>query len=201
MAFDLHVVARRIKRLQRPPGFDFDLQAQVGDRFGREFFCVERVSIANEAGIGLEQLRVGKRDVLLRARLDGKDAHFEHVLAGVFEQRRVFEFADDVLVNPARFVRRHQLGFDRPAVDLHCELFDLRSLRNGEQKCSFDALLVGIVKLLFNGRDCDLVCDPHVSLVSRHLKRAKLVNSRGRDRPGTRPGRRHRWSHSRTPER
>src|SRR5205823_8866143 len=152
-----------------------------------KFFRVEWVSEANQAGIGLEQLRVGKRHVLLCVWFDGEDAHLEHVLACVFEQRRVAQLADNVLVNPARFLRRHQLGLDRFAIDLHRELFDLRAFRNWKQKGAFDPLRIRIVKLLFDGRGGKLVVDADVCLVLRDFQGAELVNARGWDWPWPRP--------------
>ena len=126
--------------------------------------------------------------MFLGVRFDGEDAHLEHVLAGVFEQRRVAQLAHDIFVNSARPVRRHQLGFDRLAIDLHRELPDLGAFGHGEQECAFDALGVGIVKLLFNGGGGNLVVDADVGLVLRDLQRTKLVNSRGRNRPRLWPG-------------
>src|SRR5439155_14768946 len=147
---DLHVMAWRINGIKRALRLDLDLEAYVWNRLGGKLLRVQRIAVTDQARIRLEQLAVGERHTLLRARFDREDADLENVLAGVFEQRRVAQLAHNVLVNAPRLVRAHQFGLNRPAIDLHGEFLDLRPFWDREQGGPFDPLVVRIVKLLLD---------------------------------------------------
>jgi hypothetical protein len=127
------------------------------------------------AGVRLENLGVGKRNALAAVRLDGKDAHFERVAVGVFHQGRVAQFAHDVLVNPARLVRRQQLRLDLFAADVHGELVNVRARGHRKQICAFKPLRIGIVEFLVHGRDGDLVVYLHVDVVVGDFQRREDI--------------------------
>ena len=164
---------------------EFHVHADVLDRFGGEFFRVERINVADQAGVGGQHLGVGQRDALVAVRFDGENAHLEHIAAGVFEQRRVAHFAHDVLVNLPRLVRGQQLGLDLPPADVHGEFVNLRALGDGEKIGAFEPLRVRIVELLVHRRGGDLAVNLHVHVVIRHLQRRENVRPRrGRPRRG-----------------
>ena len=112
----------------------------------------------------------------LRAvRLDGEDAHLEDVAPGVFQQRRVFELAHDVLVNPPRLLGGQQLGFDLLAVDLHRELVDVRAFGDGEDERAFQPRRVRVVELLVHRGHRYLVGDAGIDLDVVHVQRGEDV--------------------------
>src|SRR5439155_384451 len=196
---DLHVMAWRINGIKRALRLDLDLEAYVWNRLGGKLLRVQRIAVTDQARIRLEQLAVGERHTLLRARFDREDADLENVLAGVFEQRRVARLAHNILVNAPRLVRAHQFGLDRPPVDLHGELLDLRPFRHGEQEGPFDSLVIRIEKVLLDRRGRQLVVNSDAGLVPGDFQRTELVDARRRNRPKARPGfgsgmwRRPRW--------
>ena len=59
------------------------------------------------------------------------------VKPGILEQGRVLEFANDVFINPPRLLGRQQFGFHLLAVNLHCELVDVRAFGDGEYEGAF----------------------------------------------------------------
>ena len=190
VAFYFHRMTGRIDGLERLRRGDFHIHADFFDRFGGEFFRVERINVAHQAGVGIQNLGVGQRDVLAAVRFDGENAHLEDIAAGIFEQRRVTHFAHDVLVNLPRLVRRQQLGFDLPSPDVHREFVNLRALGDGEKIRALETLRVRVVKLLIHRRRGDLAVNLHIHVVVRHLQGSKNVRPRrgwprlGRSRAG-----------------
>ena len=182
-------MARRINGFERPVTLQLNLDAHVFDWFGGEFFRVQRIDIADETRIGREHLRVRKRDALVAVRLDGKNAHLEHIAVGVFHQRRVAHFAHDVLVNLPRLLRRQQLGLNLPPADVHRELVELRALGNGKQIRAFEPLRIRIVKILVHGRRGNLPVNLHFDVMKGNFQRREGIRSRPRPDRRTRPGR------------
>jgi len=182
VAFDLDRVARGINGLERAFAFQLDPHAHALDRLGGKLRGVERQGVAHQTVVRLEQLGVSEGDALFAVRLDGEDADSEHVAVGVFEKRRVTEFAHDVLINAARLVSGQQLGSNLPAVNFHRELLQVRAFRDGEHKRAFQPLWVRIVKFLFDPRDRNLVGDAHRGFGGIHFERREDIRARPRNR-------------------
>jgi hypothetical protein len=64
-----------------------------------------------------------------------------------------------------RLVGGQQFGLHLLAADLHGELVNLRPARDGEQIGAFEALRVGVVKVLVNRSGGDLAGDLHVDVM------------------------------------
>ena len=171
VAFDFHPMARRVDGFQETLRFEIDLEADGLDGLGGEFFRVEREDEIYQSRVGLQQLRVGQGDALAAVWFDGKDADFEEIAPGIFQQRGIAQAAHDVLVDAAGFVGGQQFGLHGLAVDLHREFVDLRALGNRKQEGAFKLAWVGIIELLLDGRGGQLVLNLHVSLGVADLQR------------------------------
>ena len=178
-------MAGRVDRLERALALQVHLHTDVPDRLGGELLGVERQHVAHEPVIRLQQFRVGERNALLAVRLDREDAHLEDVAPGIFEQCRVLQFADDVLIDPTRLLGRQQFEFDLLAVNLHRKLVDVRAPGDREHEGAFQPRWVRVVELLVHRRDGDLVGDAGADLDVIHIQRGKSVRA-GR-RKGMRP--------------
>ena len=108
---------------------------------------VQLVTLAGKAGTGktlmalaaaLEEA-VFEGDAVFAVGLDRKDADPDEVLPGVLEECRVFQVADDVLVNAAGFFGGEEFGFHGLAVDVHGHLVDVRLARDGEEEGTLHA--------------------------------------------------------------
>ena len=179
VAFDLDRMAGRIDGFEGLFGFQVHFDADVLDRFGGKLLRVEGIDIADHPGVGGEHLGIGKGDALAAVWLDGENAHFEDIAAGVFEQGGVLQFAHDVLVNGAGLVGGQQLGLDLLAGDLHGELVNLAAFGDGKQVGAFQPLRVGIVEFLVHRGGGDLPVNFDVDVM--------VSDFQGRIRPGHRP--------------
>ena len=77
VAFDFDFVAWGVDGLEGTLGFQIHFHADRLNRTGGVFFGVEREEEIHQAAVGLEKLRVGKRDVLAGVGLNGKNANLE----------------------------------------------------------------------------------------------------------------------------
>jgi len=76
--------------------------------------------------VGFQKLGVGDCNPFFAVGFDGKNADFENVAAGVFEQCRVLELAHDVFIYVAGLVSGEEFGLGLFAIDFHGEFVDVR---------------------------------------------------------------------------
>jgi hypothetical protein len=143
------------------------------DGCGGKLFGVERVGVADEAGVGVEDLGVGDLDVLAAVALDGIDVNAEDAAVGIFEEGGIAFAADDVFVDGAGLVGVEELGAGFLAVDFHAELVDLRGLGNGEEVGAFEGLGIGVVEFLVDGGGADLAVDFGGDVVEADFQRGE----------------------------
>ena len=89
--------------------FGFDVNAAIDLANLRQVMaCAKRVTIRDRAGFGLQDLRVGQLQLLVRVRRDGKDAGLKEVFACIFKKSWIALAADNLVINTARlFARAH----------------------------------------------------------------------------------------------
>src|SRR5262245_7555953 len=105
--------------------------------------------------------------------LDRKNPYSHRTATGVFHQRGIAVFPDDVLINRSRLGSVEKFGFGRFAIDVHGELVDGRALRQWEDISALQGLVVWVEELLIDARYRDAVVDFDVNVMKRHLKRRK----------------------------
>ncbi|MCZ7635654.1 MAG: hypothetical protein M5U12_06165 [Verrucomicrobia bacterium] len=146
----------------------------LGMGLAENFSVFRGIAVADQPGVGAEQLRVGELHLLLAARFDGEDAHLEQVTTDVLEEGGIAVFADDVLVELPRLVGGQEFGGHLTAVHFHAEPVDLSAFGHRKDVGPFELLVVGVVELLVDGRGGHLVAHRHVHVVIHDLQGAKV---------------------------
>ena len=170
----------RVDIRDRHGGRDVGRKADRGDRIAGQPLGIERIAVADEVALGFQDLGVGQADAFLAFGRDGKDPGPEEIPAHVFEDGRILEAADDVLIDFLRLLGIQDLARDLLFPDPHREFRDRRTLGQGENVGPLDVPLEVIEKHLIDRSLGHLVRDLDGDAVILDRERRDLISGPGR---------------------
>ena len=131
-------VRRGVDRLERACGLDRNVDHHLPERGGGEPFGVERVAVAVDPGLRLQDLGVGEFDPTRLPRGDREDPGRDGISADVLEQSRIQGAAHVILVDLPRLIGGEHLSLQLFPVCPHGEVGDDRSGREGKNVLALD---------------------------------------------------------------